>query len=131
MKVHQLIRPRTVALLVMVLILAAVTYGFAALNSMPAQSNAGDGAVTISGYTISNVVYDIYSDSDPADIDNINFDVTAQGGGSDPGSVYVKLDASSSTWVSCSFVALDEWTCPINGSVTTLDADELRVVAVD
>jgi len=130
MKIHQIIRPRTIALLVIILVLSAVTYGFAAANTVP-ESGAGDGSGTISGYGITSIVYSIFGDSDPSDIETVTFDVAPLAGAAAPGSVYAKLDASSATWVTCSNIGGNTWQCDFAGTVNTVDADELRVVAVE
>ena len=65
------LRPRTLILVALALILAATSYGFAAANTVPG-SNAGDGSGAVSGYTISNIHY-ILNTTNPANIDTVTF----------------------------------------------------------
>ena len=51
----KIFRPRSFAMIILVLILAAAVYGFAASNTVPATTYAGYGSGTISGYTITTV----------------------------------------------------------------------------
>lgn len=121
-------RLRYLVVLLVVLILAVSVYAFAAANTVPA-SGAGDGDEAISGYTITNVTYDTNTDSDPSDIDLVSFDLAPQAGAGAATEVFVKLVSSSNTWYPCTLATSPNWDCPITGAVTTLSADELRVVA--
>ncbi len=117
---------RTLAVLIFVLILAAVAYAYAAANVVP-ESGAGDGQGTISGYTVSNITYDFYTDGDPTDIDLVTFDIAPTAGAQAPNNVYIELNGTG-TWIACSPVAGTTWDCAVTG-VTVLSADNLRVVA--
>jgi hypothetical protein len=112
-------------MLVLILILAAAVYGFANSNTVPA-SYAGDGQNTISGYTVTGLSYDIYGDSDPTDIDGIDFTLSANAG-----QVYVSFDGGTS-WEDCSPVApTTSISCTLGTSVTVLSATQLRIIAAD
>ena len=52
-------------------LLAVLTYGFANSNTVD-PSNAGDGGAAISGFTVTNVHYDLNA-SNPSTIDNVSF----------------------------------------------------------
>jgi hypothetical protein len=120
-----ILRPRSFGMLVLVLILAAAVYGFANNNVVPA-SYAGDGNNTISGYTISALSYDIYGDSDPVDIDGIDFTLSANAG-----QVYVSFDGGTS-WEDCSPGApTTTISCTLATPITVLSATQLRIVAAD
>ena len=123
----RIFRPRNIAVVVIVLFIAAITYAFAAANTVP-ESGAGDGSGTISGYTITNVTYDTMNgDTDPSTLDTVTFDIAPTGGASAPTEVSVSV-VSGGSWFSCTNTSGTTWSCTITG-VNTLAADELRVVA--
>lgn len=101
------------------------TSALTASNVVPA-SQAGDGAGAITGYTVSAVNYDLNA-TNPQNIDTVTFTLdSTPAAGSE---IEIRLDASSSTWYSCTNVAADV-SCTTTGAAV-VDADELRVVAVD
>jgi hypothetical protein len=113
------------ALLLAVMVLTMAVYGFAASNTVPA-SNAGDGSNTISGYTVSDIHYEL-NGTDPSLIDAVEFNISpAVPAG---GSVYIQLNGvdynactvTGGTAVTCTFAA---------PKPTVLDAISLRVIAV-
>jgi hypothetical protein len=109
-------------------IISAAVYGFAAANTVP-TSKAGDGAGVVSGYTVSNIHYNLNA-SNPRNIDSVTFNLdTAPVAGS---TITIKLVSAGSTWYTCTNVAAAV-TCN-NGSTlgaSVLTADELRVVVAD
>ncbi len=110
-------------LVILSLALTAGTYAFAAANTVPA-SNAGDGNGAVSGYTVSNIAYDINTDSDPTDVDSVSFTLSANAG-----QVFAKLVASGSTYTSCTGGPLN-WTCAMPAAgPTVVSVDDLRVIA--
>ncbi|HJW89998.1 MAG TPA: hypothetical protein VJ436_05105 [Anaerolineales bacterium] len=116
---------RTLKIILVSLVLlafASAAYAFAASNTVPG-TKAGDGSGTISGYTVSTIRY-VLSTSDPQTIETVTFtlDATAT-------EVKIKLDASSSTYYSCTNTSGMNWSCSIAGAVTVADADELQVIA--
>ncbi|MCK5633889.1 MAG: hypothetical protein KAI06_02330 [Anaerolineales bacterium] len=117
-----ILRPRSFGILVLALILAASVYGFAAANTVPA-TYAGDGNGGISGYTISNIVYDLDSDGDPSDIDGVTFTLNAAAS-----EVHITLDGSS--WTSCTITGGTSISCT-GLSQSVLTAASLRVIAAD
>jgi hypothetical protein len=120
-----LLRPRSFGMIVLALILAAAVYGFANSNTVPG-TYAGDGDNTISGYTVTNVAYSIYTDSDPTDIDGIDFDLDATAG-----TVYVSFDGGTS-WEDCSPTpASASISCTLTTPVSVLGASQLRIIATD
>lgn len=107
---------------VIAVVLAVSAYAFAAANTVP-DTQAGAGSGTISGYTVSNVVYNLNA-SDPTLLDSVEFTLDAAAT-----SVQIKLVAAGSTWYGCTNV-LNDWTCDTTSpaqSVATMD--ELEVVA--
>jgi hypothetical protein len=110
----------------LILILAAASYAFAAANVVP-ETGAGDGSGTISGYTVSNIHYNLNA-TNPANIDSVEFTLAPTPGAGAPASVQVQLNGGG-TWFSCSLAA-GTWTCNLSG-VTALNATNLRVVAAE
>jgi hypothetical protein len=104
-----------------VMILAGAAYAFAAANTVPA-TKAGDGSGVISGYTVSNVVYNLNA-TDPSTMDSVDFDLSAAAV-----TAKIKLVAAGSTWYDCTVVTGTSWTCDTTG-VTVSSIDQLRVVA--
>ena len=119
----QLLRPRTLIALMLVLILAAAIYGFAAANTVPA-STAGDGSGVISGYTISGIAYTLNA-SNPGNIDTVTFTIAPTAAGT----VRIKLVNAGSTWYNCTNTA-GAVSCTTTGAPVTT-ADQLRVVATN
>ena len=125
MLLSRVLKVRYLAGLLLVLILAASAYAFAAANVVP-ESGAGDGAEPITGYTVANVTY-VLNSTNPANIDSVKFSITATAGAGPPTTVRAKLVTASTTWSTCT-LATGTWTCPVSG-VTAVQADNLRVVA--
>ena len=102
-----------------VLVFATAAFAFAAANIVPA-SFAGEGASTTSGYTVSNVVYNLNATT-PSNIDTVTFSLNAA-------ATNVKLRlVTTGSYFNCTNVGLN-WTCNTAG-VTVAAADEFRVVA--
>src|SRR5438067_12695867 len=98
--------------------------GYSAANTVP-TSKGGDGAGTISGYTISTVKYTLNS-TDPRNIDTVTFntDMAPPCGAT----VKVRRVSSCSTWYSCTFAATAVTCTTTSPAATVATADELRVV---
>jgi hypothetical protein len=126
----KLVNGRSLTTLIVLIILSAFIYGFAAANTVP-ETGAGDGSGTISGYTISNVDYTLLSGS-PEDLGSVAFDVNPTAGAGAAGEVQITVDGGT-TWVSCSGPSGSTWTCTFaSGSEpTVLGATSLQVVAVE
>ncbi|MEJ5201982.1 MAG: hypothetical protein WHV66_07070 [Anaerolineales bacterium] len=105
------------------LILSALTFAYAAANTVPISS-AGDGQATISGYTVSNIRY-ILNSTNPSVIDAVEFNLT---GAVTPTTVRIKLVSNGGAWYTCSLSG-STWSCAVNGAVSVLAADQLQVVA--
>jgi len=112
----------------------AVIAGFAvngvtAANTVP-NANVGDGSGTVSGYTITNVSYNLNATS-PQNVDTVTFTTSAAAG-----TVKIKLVAAGSTWYSCASTNAPTdttWSCDttVGTQATAAAIDELRVVATD
>ena len=112
---------------VTVITLAAVSYAFAAANTVPA-SKAGDGAGTITGYTVTNVQYTL-NGTNPQNLDQVDFDVdsTPPAGST----MKIKLVAAGSTWYTCTNVTTALTCVTTAPQATVVASDELRVVIAD
>ncbi|MDT7943343.1 MAG: hypothetical protein RQ985_02190 [Dehalococcoidia bacterium] len=110
------------AVLLLAVAVMAAAYGFAATNTVP-DTRAGDGAGTISGYTVSNVAYTLNA-SNPQQLDRVEFDLDAAAG-----TVKVRLQTPGGTWYSCTNTSGNHWSCDTPGQGVQ-PANELRVVAV-
>jgi hypothetical protein len=117
------LRPRSFGMLVIALILAASIYGFAAANTVPGTS-AGDGSGAISGYTVSNIAYSLYTDLDPSDIDSVSFTLSSAAT-----VAYISFDDGTS-WTSCTISGGTSVTCSGLSELVEF-ADSLRVVAAN
>jgi hypothetical protein len=117
---------RLSGIILIALILTVATFAFAAANTLPATTSAGDGDEDISGYTISNIDY-ILDGTNPSLISQVEFDITPTGADN----ISIKLIDAGSTWYSCTEAA-GAVTCPITGGgVAALTVDNLRVIAAD
>ena len=113
---------------VFVLAMAGSAYAFAAANTVP-DSAAGSGGSTVSGYTVSNIVYDL-DDEDPSLVDEITFTVAPDNSTDMAVSVFVQTTDSGS-WTTCSVTGAGpsvDATCTF-GALALEDVTELNVVA--
>lgn len=112
------------ALLALMVLMVAV-YGFAASNTV-GTSAAGDGSAAISGYTVTNIHYNLNA-TDPSQITSMTFTIApAIPAG---GAVHVKLISTGTTYTSCTVASGTNVTCTFAGGVSVLSADQLRVIA--
>lgn len=115
-------RRRMILVLVAAAALALATYAFTAANIVPA-SKAGDGAGAITGYTVSNIAYQL-DGTVPSNIESVSFDLDAVAG-----TVKAKLVAASGTYTNCTNTGGNSWSCNVEPDPTVLSVDELRVIA--
>jgi hypothetical protein len=109
-------------LVLMVLIFATAAFAFAATNTIPA-SYAGEGASTTSGYTVTNVAYNLNATT-ASNIDSVTFTLNAAAG-----TVKVRL-VTTGSYYSCTNTAGLNWSCNTTSpQATVATADELRVIA--
>ncbi len=105
----------------LVIALAGSAYAFAAANTVP-NTQAGDGSGTVSGYSVSNIVYNLNA-TDPSTLDNVTFDLDSAAV-----TVDAQLVSSGGTFYTCTNTSLNTWQCDTSGlAVSTID--ELRVIA--
>lgn len=107
---------------VFVLAIAGSAYAFAAANTVP-DSAAGSGATVVSGYTVSNIVYDLDS-ADPTTVDAITFSITPATGSQKAVAVLVQT-ADGGSWTSCTLI---DGTLPAVNVTCTYGALDLELV---
>lgn len=91
-----------VLLIVLVVIVAAAgAYAFAAANTVE-DSAAGYKASTVSGYAVTDLVYDLKSD-DPTLVENITFSISPITGAV-PAAI-VKIQTAATGWKDCDLTA--------------------------
>ena len=110
--------PKMLLLALAALLIASMTFAFAAGNTMPAAPLAGDGSSTISGYTVSNIAYSLDT-SNPANITAVNFTLSAA-------ATSVRASLGGAT-IACNPAGVNTWTCPVTSTVTL--ATDLYIVA--
>ena len=124
MTISKLFRPKTLAISIIILILAVAAFGYAAANIVPA-SGAGDGTGVVGGYTITDITYELNSDN-PAVIDSVTFTVNPTGVA--PPAYNVRISLDNSTWSPlCARSSAPVFTCTFTMNV--VDIENLRVVA--
>lgn len=116
---------RFVALLAISGLFAIAAYAFTASNTVP-DTRAGDGAGAITGYTVTNVTYNLDA-LDPTKIASYEFDLDATAK-----TVKAKTSAAQATYDTCANTVLapNHWTCTPAVAPAVLATDNLRVIAV-
>ena len=99
-------RRRTILIVLAAAGLSLFTFAFTAANIVPG-SKAGDGAGTITGYTVSNVQYTLDA-TKPANIESVAFALDSAAG-----TVKAKLIAASGTYTDCANTGGNNWSCNI------------------
>ena len=112
-----------------VLVIGGSAYAFAAANTVP-DSAGGYKASVVSGYTVTNIVYDLDA-ADPTIVDAITFDISPSAGSAE--AVVVKVQtASGGAWTNCTLVAgvapAKSATCTY-GALLLEDVTALNIVA--
>lgn len=106
----------------MVLVFATAAFAFAATNTVPA-SYAGEGASVTSGYTVTNVVYNL-NGTTPSNIDSVAFTLNAAAS-----IVKIRL-VTTGSYYSCTNPSGFNWSCNTTSpQATVAAANELRVIA--
>ena len=109
-------------IVLIVLVFATSAFAFAATNTVPA-TYAGEGASTTSGYTVTNVAYNLNA-ATASNIDSVAFTLNAAAT-----TVKVRL-VTTGSYYSCTNTSGNNWNCATTApQVTVAAADELRVVA--
>jgi len=111
------------------IVVAGGVYGFAAANTVP-DTAAGYKASTVSGYTITNIAYDLDA-TDPTLVDAITF-LAAPSTGTLVAAVVKLQTATGGAWTNCSLVAGTAPSMTVTctyGSLPLADVTALNVVA--
>jgi hypothetical protein len=117
--------PRRLVLLGLVGLVAVLTLGFAAANTVPG-SNAGDGSGTVSGYTVTNIHYTLDS-TNPSNTTQVGFTLNPALSGT--GTSRLSLNGGT-TWLAAGACSgTTNVTCTAAVAVTSLT--NLRIVAAD
>lgn len=116
--------PRSLLAGFLIVTLGIATYAFAASNTVP-ESGAGDGTGTVSGYTISAIVYTLDA-VNPEEVDSFAMEVTPDGG-ENATTVQATVDGGT-TWIDCAGGGTS-WTCTLGVGVTLTSISSLQVVA--
>jgi archaellin len=102
-------------------VVAPAAYAFTAANTVP-NSNAGSGAGTISGYTVSNVSYTLNA-TNPQNVDQVAFTVS-------PTSGTVKVQVvSGGSWYACTNSSGSVTCATTSPQATAAGVNQLTVVA--
>jgi hypothetical protein len=115
-------RRSLVAVGAFVLVLSVTGYAFTASNTVP-NATLGQGANTISGYTVSSVVYNLNA-ANPSNLDSVAFTIAP----TTATTVKVQL-AAAGTWYSCINTAGSVSCATTAPQATAAAATALNVVA--
>lgn len=116
---RKLIRLQIIALFFVIAFYSV--YAFAASETNELQTG-GEGTSPISGWTISNVHYQL--GQDPSMISAVEFDLD-----SSAAQVQVSINSSDVAFYSCENVSGTHWLCNTYSQVSVVGADQLRVIA--
>lgn len=108
-----------------VLIFATAAFAFAASNTMPADTYAGEGLSDTLPYNVGTPVYTLNA-GNPSNIDKVTFTLDAPAT-----TVKVKFDSTGLNFYTCSYAA-GTVTCntTVGTQLTVNDADQFEVIAV-
>ena len=121
-------RPRNLGMIVVLLILMAMIYGFAAQNTLTVNP-LGDATATVNGYTVT-VGWDFYTaDSDPSTVEDADLTFTVA-----PNEAYIQVYNSNTTswsaWIDCGADGSStSLTCALPASFPTEFLTQVRVAA--
>lgn len=126
MVLQQLRSPRRLAAVAVFSIVAVSAVGFAASNTVP-NSKAGDGSGTVTGYTVTDIDYNLNA-TNPGNIDSVT--LTLNAATASDATVRVQL-VSAGAWYTCP-AGTDTPTCTTTSpQAIVLAADNLRLVVAD
>ena len=108
--------------LAMAAVVGGGSFAYTASNTV-GGTRAGDGAGTISGYSVSNVSY-TNDATTPTEIDVVTFDLDAAAS-----TVKAKATSAGTSYTACQNTAATTWTCDFSPNVAVGAADQLSVVA--
>jgi len=112
-----------IKLFAFLLFLGAILFPVTAFASSSSGAEiSGEGAAAISGWTISNIHYEL--SDDPSFVNDVAFDLDAPAA-----RVSVKLISSETEFYQCTNPGAHHWVCRVQG-VKVSSMDEFRVIAV-
>jgi len=125
------LKAKSLGMILLILVLAAAIYGFAAANTYADDTYAGAGSTTINGYTIRNIHYTLDTASDPRDITQVQFDID-ENGSDPPSTVYITLDGGTN-WEQCSAGSgAYDWDCDLSSNPANVEtATALEIIAAE
>lgn len=116
-------------IVLLVLVFATAAFAFAATNTMPAVTAAGEGSRVISGYTVANVNYNLNATT-PSNIDSVTF--TLAPAAPTTSTVMIGLVTGGEIY-DCTSADGTNWSCDttVGTQATVAASNELRVIATD
>ncbi|GAB4329919.1 MAG: hypothetical protein Kow0010_14620 [Dehalococcoidia bacterium] len=120
MRIHNI---RRLAVLGLFAVLAVSAFGFAAANTGPGTTQAGESDETISGYDISGVQYNL-DPANPQQIESVTFTASPAIQATD--NVFLQLDGNG--WTDCGSLAGATVTCNLASNVNVLDATNFQLI---
>lgn len=107
-----------------ILFLGAIVFPVSAFASSNSGAGiSGEGASPISGWTVSNISYQIADNSSL--VNGVTFDLDAPAK-----NVSVKLNSQVNQFTSCTNISMYHWQCSFGEGVQVSSMDEFRVIAV-
>ncbi|MBN1121788.1 MAG: hypothetical protein JXJ17_11970, partial [Anaerolineae bacterium] len=127
----RMLRPRTITILLLALIIAAVSAAFASSITMPTAATAAEGSVDMDDFEITAVEYDINASTNPSTISEVTLTfggTTLPAVGAD---IEVQFETNGTTY-QCTW-ASPTATCDttVGGATNVEDAAFLHVLAGD
>jgi len=105
------------------LVFATAAFAFAAANTVP-TSYAGEGSATISGYTVTNLVYNLNA-TNASNIDSVTFTLSAA-------ATNVRASLVPGTFYNCTNTSGNNWSCATTSpQATVAAASSLNIIARD
>jgi hypothetical protein len=113
-----------IKLFAFVLFLGAILFPMSAFASSNTGAEiSGEGAAPISGWTVSNIGYQLMDNSSL--VNSVTFDLDAPAT-----NVSVKLSSQTDAFTACANIAAYHWQCNFQAGVQVSGMDEFRVIAV-
>lgn len=113
-----------IKLFALFLFLGAIIFPISAFaSSHSGMGISGEGAAPISGWTVSNISYQVADSS--ALVNSVTFDLDAPAR-----NVSVKLNSQANTFTPCTNTGAYHWQCSFQIGVQVSDMDEFRIIAV-
>ena len=120
-------------IVLLVLIFATAAFAFAATNTMPTVTSAGEGSQTISGYTVANVDYVLDTAVNPSEINSVGFTLRDASNNPAPVTLNVQIQLQAGgAFYTCTNGGGALWNCATTApAITVPAAGQLRVITTD